>query len=701
MQADSIDLAQASSSPALDSDESDGEAPRRIKNRQTKKRRIMPNDSSDSELAPVKPRSKRGILKVLVEMPLDVLFEIFGMLEPLDLLYLARSTKDIRAILMNRSSISIWRRSRSNIPDMPECPDDLSEPQYANLAFAKNCYFCDKNLSTNRIIWSARLRTCTKCLHTNFIRMHEEWIQSRKYPEALAFWIPTIVVSERSGRSADSFALRSLDRLWKDEYSNIDDDRKKLKWLARKVKERKVISAHADKCSSWFEDYKEELDKRRVVFIDERKAVIVKLVKRLGWGEELARMSEDKPQDQPNVVRACRKELTSRVLSNLEPVLDEYMAAAKSQRLEQEYRTCLEEREPILREAYEEYVASTFAADAVYPTAGELLFDSAVEDCIQKTPTADFTKELLHTTMRSAFPTIAQKWKENNDGKLRELIAEACGPEYVFNPHTVLHLATTFFSCSSCGQCRDSFQYPRVLMHSCSKWAGYSYWSPDAHTRIIGYVLNDGHWNRSKVISFKKESLQLMTHVVRMCGFDPATTTARKMDEVAPIIECVSCNDVREGRATMSWKAVIEHQRTTHKKDGKNEMKLEVLNEPESTGVKEQMNKLEGRRRADERYLDMACAHCKKTGNTVDLAKHVKKEHGKQHPTSDDIVPILDRDHTPPLYWLWPPREDEEPTQDVQPDSVSSHSPFLKYHPRRRGSRGSRGFVITDSGSSS
>ncbi|KAF8962321.1 hypothetical protein BDZ97DRAFT_1825608 [Flammula alnicola] len=36
----------------------------------------------------------------------------------------------------------------------------------------------------------------------------------------------------------------------------------------------------------------------------------------------------------------------------------------------------------------------------------------------------------------------------------------------------------------------------------------------------------------------------------------------------------------------------IEHQRSTHK-DSKKEMKLEVMNEPEATGVKEQMNKLE------------------------------------------------------------------------------------------------------------
>ena len=55
------------------------------------------------------------------------------------MLHLARTTKDLRAILMKRSSISIWKRARSHFDDLPDCPDDLSEPQYAELLFGKAC----------------------------------------------------------------------------------------------------------------------------------------------------------------------------------------------------------------------------------------------------------------------------------------------------------------------------------------------------------------------------------------------------------------------------------------------------------------------------------------------------------------------------------------------------------------------------------
>ncbi|KAF8159177.1 hypothetical protein B0H34DRAFT_654514, partial [Crassisporium funariophilum] len=61
-------------------------------------------------------------------------------LEPIDLLHLARTTKDLRAILMEHSIISVWKSSLSRTIGMPSCTYVLTEPQYAELAFKKNCF---------------------------------------------------------------------------------------------------------------------------------------------------------------------------------------------------------------------------------------------------------------------------------------------------------------------------------------------------------------------------------------------------------------------------------------------------------------------------------------------------------------------------------------------------------------------------------
>ncbi|KAF8976815.1 hypothetical protein BDQ17DRAFT_1454654 [Cyathus striatus] len=59
-------------------------------------------------------------------MPLDVLYEIFGMLDPLDLVQLTRTTKAIRKCSRN-SALWVWIHSRSNVNRLPECPNDMTE----------------------------------------------------------------------------------------------------------------------------------------------------------------------------------------------------------------------------------------------------------------------------------------------------------------------------------------------------------------------------------------------------------------------------------------------------------------------------------------------------------------------------------------------------------------------------------------------
>jgi hypothetical protein len=102
---------------------------------------------------------KPGKLAAIMNLPLDVLFEvrpfylswsfrhpnvfqIFGHLNPLDLLRLARTTKQFRRVLMHRSSISVWKTARDNVLNMPDCPVYWTEPYYANLAFDPHCHVC-------------------------------------------------------------------------------------------------------------------------------------------------------------------------------------------------------------------------------------------------------------------------------------------------------------------------------------------------------------------------------------------------------------------------------------------------------------------------------------------------------------------------------------------------------------------------------
>lgn len=61
-------------------------------------------------------------------------------LQPMDLLNLARTSKPFRELLMHRSAARFWKSARRNIDGLPDCPPDLSEPEYANLCFDAHCH---------------------------------------------------------------------------------------------------------------------------------------------------------------------------------------------------------------------------------------------------------------------------------------------------------------------------------------------------------------------------------------------------------------------------------------------------------------------------------------------------------------------------------------------------------------------------------
>jgi hypothetical protein len=67
--------------------------------------------------------------------------QIASHLLPLDILQLARISKTLNDLLMSKNSKHIWRAARSNT-DLPECPDNLSEPMYAALVYENICQVC-------------------------------------------------------------------------------------------------------------------------------------------------------------------------------------------------------------------------------------------------------------------------------------------------------------------------------------------------------------------------------------------------------------------------------------------------------------------------------------------------------------------------------------------------------------------------------
>ncbi|KIO33110.1 hypothetical protein M407DRAFT_235983 [Tulasnella calospora MUT 4182] len=87
----------------------------------------------------VRRNGKRGRLRDMMDMPIDIFAEVCSHVDPLDLRHLARTSKRIRDILMTNGAKRIWMTVLASVAGLPECPTDLSEPRYVRLMFTNEC----------------------------------------------------------------------------------------------------------------------------------------------------------------------------------------------------------------------------------------------------------------------------------------------------------------------------------------------------------------------------------------------------------------------------------------------------------------------------------------------------------------------------------------------------------------------------------
>ncbi|KAI0665586.1 hypothetical protein C8Q78DRAFT_986087, partial [Trametes maxima] len=88
--------------------------------------------------------------------------EIAPLLRPMDLLQVSRANKVLRSVLLSRSNRRMWSAALARIPDLPPCPNDMSEPCYTALIFDSHCFHCgvDRAYSVDYFL---RVRLCCTC----------------------------------------------------------------------------------------------------------------------------------------------------------------------------------------------------------------------------------------------------------------------------------------------------------------------------------------------------------------------------------------------------------------------------------------------------------------------------------------------------------------------------------------------------------
>ncbi|KAF8602454.1 hypothetical protein BDV93DRAFT_194002 [Ceratobasidium sp. AG-I] len=112
--------------------------------------------------------ASQSMLSGLVDLPIEIFAEIASLAQPGDLLSLARCCKPLREMLMRPWVAYIWRSAENNVEELPHCPEDMCEPQYAALLFTNFCTSCGEKTSSQADP-NLRVRLCSECCATKFV----------------------------------------------------------------------------------------------------------------------------------------------------------------------------------------------------------------------------------------------------------------------------------------------------------------------------------------------------------------------------------------------------------------------------------------------------------------------------------------------------------------------------------------------------
>ncbi|KAF8188326.1 hypothetical protein BJ912DRAFT_398455 [Pholiota molesta] len=614
----------------------------------------------------------RGMLKNVKEMPVDILFEIFSLLNPIDLVNLTRTSKDLRAMLMSRSSISVWKSARANfVPAMPECPDDLSEPQYAELAFGKGCHYCQRNLGTIHTAWTARRRICNKCIDTHCCHLRDI---SRSEP--LYQYLPTMKITRKSTKryaEVITYYFPEFAKLWRGTYHTITDSKERESWKSTKAKERTAIDNHAQLCTNWLNALHEYQQSIINQFIRKQQNEVAERVAYLGWSDDVAKLDsyEKEFQDLTEVVKICQKVFTDHTLSSLDDKINQYMGSIRQKRLKRERATFLGDRLPILQKVLNDHLLSfPVSARYWYPMASELyLREPQIQEIVNDaSSTLESLKEQLALTIPKIYPDAISKLIQRIDDQLLELIARQM-PEQVMDRETVFSLATTVFECAECKYVKRILRHSEAVLHSCTRNFNF----PEAyedHEHLARCLKEKYRSHRSGGLTLSKTALELVPILLKLCGLDPGTTTGQMMDDLNPIFECIPCGSRDEGRPTMTWLGAVVHFNSKKHDFGIEEgMKLERLNEDEEDMARKRIIEIQERAQASKDYNNplIQCAHCFKTGSSESresMKRHVKSEHGIEKPKEKDLMLNVDTNHIPDIFTCGPLASPRKRTSD-------------------------------------
>ncbi|OSC97151.1 hypothetical protein PYCCODRAFT_1190763 [Trametes coccinea BRFM310] len=421
-------------------------------------------------------RGRRGSLKDLPEMPIDILTEIFSYLHPNDLLNLVRTNKAFCGFLLDPLNVRMWRICREGAEDIPPPPPFLNEPAFAHLLFAPFCHGCGKG-PVQKVIWTWFTRYCRQCLEVKrgyiqsyppFLRGvpdREMLVEREKYSDFLSLIDPND--GHYHYQRWNKYHQPQLEQFlaqW-----NAAESSEARKELYEKQETLVVeMRKHERILENWWERRQEDrLDELNEIK-KERYSEICNRLKDAGWGPELERLRET-PEGQAKLrsipILHQPTKLTDKAFGTVLKKLQDLLTATRSTLESEKRQANLERPLQLFSQAVEAHFSHTPRTphSLCRPRFGDFLFEPEIEALLTG-PNAD---GLTVADFAPVIPTLASRWEDRIKDELRAMVrGQVEGTPEDTDP---LDLAVALFTCGRCYH-QPAMRYPQILAHHCLRF---------------------------------------------------------------------------------------------------------------------------------------------------------------------------------------------------------------------------------------
>ncbi|KDQ49480.1 hypothetical protein JAAARDRAFT_200826 [Jaapia argillacea MUCL 33604] len=525
--------------------------------------------------AKVVGKKRVGKLSMLPQIPLDILFEIFGHLTPKDLLNLSCTDKLLRKTLMSRKSLSIWKNVRL-AAEVPDGPDGMSEPAWAELIFGTTCQNCGAKGVTN-IDFAIQKRCCVSCRKKHLVYAGRF---EKKFPDFNPEIMELIPYTSNGGwahghSSSSKFfweedvhaACKALATYQKAVHMRTPGAKAALdEWKESKMEEVTRI-VEASLCHRYVLVFLNhgsvlggaEIAKKRVADIISRPVA-------LGWDErDVERLRYRLDRDSSN-----KKELTDRGFRMIKPGLEASLAQYKAQRIAQETRARREARAKLLSSTYFDYKKTLPIKEwAFIPRLVDFMEMREMKEWVECD--AEMGENGLG---REVLERLFGEWSEGRKVMVEGLVREGLGSGLmdVESGQIAVGQAFPVFLCTSKGCAGDTrtssfssrLRSPAIigiesaLAHSCRVIVADPF-------RTIYYArYPDGELELAE-LKFCKRGGEAVDSILKLLGLDGegGDDVVGEMDRVDARFVCEGCEPVAHKKVSRklvkTWRQCVDH----------------------------------------------------------------------------------------------------------------------------------------------